>query len=385
MYGRRSHGPAATDRARRGMIFAGHKINQNITAMNPVSRSQVIRFVVVAAMLFAAISCGTVERPTKPSASGRAGELLAIMEPGLWNGAVGETFKDVFRAPVPMLPQAEPMFHVIFIPRREFSKVFETHRHLFFIELDETLSSPTIEFSRDVWSYPQLVVRVTAPDHESILRILENNAQTFYDRYLAVEYLRLENAYRRMIQHNSHQTVKHMFGIDMAIPEGYFVATEGEDFVWLRKTATREEFDQAVMIWTLDYTDPAVDFDIDVIWARRDSITKQYIPGQFPGTYMTTYRGELELRPDYREISFNDKYAIEARSLWRVHGDFMGGPFVTYTFVDEKTNRLFMIDGWVFAPKYDKRDYMRQVEAIIWSLRFPKKEEAKEDDPPEPA
>lgn len=306
---------------------------------------------------------------------------MAIMEPGLWNGSVGETFKDVFRAPVPMLPQAEPMFHVIFIPRREFSKVFETHRHIFFIELDQTLSSPTIEFSRDVWSYPQLVVRVTAPDRESIIRILENNAQTFYDRYLAVEYLRLENAYRRMIQHNSHQAVKNMFGIDMAIPEGYFVATEGENFVWLRKTATREEFDQAIMIWTLDYTDPAVDFDIDVIWARRDSITKQYIPGQFPGTYMTTYRGDLELRPDYREISFNNKYAIEARSLWRVHGDFMGGPFVTYTFVDETTNRLFMIDGWVFAPKYDKRDYMRQVEAIIWSLRFPKKEEAEEEDP----
>jgi len=100
---------------------------------------------------------------------------------------------------------------------------------------------------------------------------------------------------------------------------------------------------------------------------------------------MTTYRGELELRPDYREVSFNDKYAIEARSLWRVQGDFMGGPFVTYTFVDEKTNRLFMIDGWVFAPKYDKRDYMRQVEGIIWSLRFPKKEEVEEDDPAEPA
>jgi len=28
---------------------------------------------------------------------------------------------------------------------------------------------------------------------------------------------------------------------------------------------------------------------------------------------------------------------------------------------------------------------MRQVEAIIWSLRFPKKEEAEEEDPIEPA
>ena len=333
------------------------------------------------AIILAATACSPVERPSKPSASGRAGELLVIMEPRLWDGRVGETFKDVFRKPVPMLPQAEPMFNVIFIPRREFSRVFETHRHLFFIEVDETLSSPSIEFSRDVWSYPQLVVRVKAPDQDAAVRILNNNAREFYDRYLAVEYLRLENAYRRMLMTSSHRTVKNLFGIDMAIPEGYFVATEGNDFVWLRKTATREEFDQSVMIWTLDYTDPQVDFNEDVIWARRDSITRQYIPGQFPGTYMTTYRGELELRPDFREIDFNGKYAIEARSLWRVEGDFMGGPCVTFTFVDEETNRLFMIDGWVFAPRYDKRDYLRQVEAIIWSTRFPEKEEEAEDAP----
>ncbi len=338
------------------------------------------RLFLTVVILAAVTSCATSERPPKPTASGRAGELLVIMDPYLWDGRVGNTFKEVFRAPVPMLPQAEPMFNVIYVPTREFSRVFETHRHIFFIELDESLSSPSIEFSRDAWARPQLVVRVKAPSQESVIRILNNNAQTFYDRYLAVEYIRLENAYRRMIKHDSHQRVKEMFGIDMAIPEGYFVAVEGEDFIWLRKTATREEFDQSVMIWTLDYTDPETDFDIDVIWARRDSITQRYVPGQFPGTYMTTYRGDQELRPDFREVSFNDMYAIEARSLWRVEGDFMGGPFVTYTFVDEDTNRLFMIDGWVFAPKYDKRDYMRQVEAIIWSLSFPEEEDEEEED-----
>ncbi len=337
-----------------------------------------LRYAMIALVLFALASCGTVERPTKPSASGRAGELLVVMEPRLYEGRVGEAFNDVFRAYVPMLPQAEPMFNVIFIPKNDFAKIFETHRHIFFLDVDNTLQSPTIEITRDVWSYPQLVVRVKAPDNDAAIRILKNNAETFYDRYLEVERLRLENAYSRMIKRPSWRAVKDMFGVEMTIPEGYFVASTGENFIWLRKSATNEEFDQAVMIWTLDYTDPAIDFNEDVIWARRDSITKKYIPGQFPDTYMTTYRGEQELRPQYREISFNDKYAIEARSLWRVEGDFMGGPFVTYTFVDEDTGRLFMIDGWVFAPRYRKRDYLRQVEAIIWSVKFPEKEAEEE-------
>ena len=282
----------------------------------------------------------------------------------------------MFRDTVQVLNQVEPMFDVIFIPKRDFAKIFETHRHIFFLDIDPQLSSPTIEITRDVWSYPQLVVRVNAPDEETAVRIIENNAERFYERYLSVEFLRLQNTYRRMLNTASVRAVKEMFGVEMTIPEGFFVASQGDNFIWLRKSATNEEFDQAVMIWTLDYTEPSIDFDEDVIWARRDSITKEYIPGQFPGTYMTTYngdpsRGELHFRPQFRQISFNDKYAIEARSLWRVHGDFMGGPFVTFTFVDEATNRLFMVDGWVFAPGYLKRDYMRQVEAIMWSLKFP--------------
>ena len=334
-------------------------------------------------LLIGLTACGTVERPSKPSASGRAGELLAIMEPRLWEGQVGQAFNEVFRATITTLNQPEPMFNVIFVPRREFSRVFETHRHLFFIEIDQTLSSPSIEITRDTWSYPQLVVRVKAPDEETVVRILHNNAETFYDRYIAVEYLRLQNAYRRMLQRSSHQAVMNMFGVDMAIPEGYFVAVEGDNFIWLRKTATNEEFDQAVMIWTLDYTDPAIDFDEDMIWARRDSITRMYIPGQMPGSFMTTYnQPDLKLRPEFREVDFNGRFAIEARSLWRLQGDFMGGPFVNYTFVDEQTNRLFMMDGWVFAPKYDKRDFLRQVEAIIWSARFPKEETEEEEADP---
>ncbi len=329
----------------------------------------------VALLLVLLASC-TTERPSKPSASGRAGELLAVMEPRVWEGQTGEAFRRVFRDTVQVLNQIEPMFDVIHIPKRDFAKIFEPHRHIFFLDIDPQLNAPTIEITRDVWSHPQLVVRVKAPDEAAAVRIIENNAETFYERYLAVEFLRLQNAYRRMLNTTSVRAVKEMFGVDMIIPEGFFVASKGDNFIWLRKSATNEEFDQAVMIWTLDYTDPAVDFNEDVIWARRDSITKKYIPGQFPNTYMTTYngdpsRGELYFRPQFKQISFNDKYAIEARSLWRVHGDFMGGPFVTYTFVDEASSRLFMVDGWVFAPNYLKRNYMRQVEAIMWSMKFP--------------
>jgi hypothetical protein len=47
----------------------------------------------------------------------------------------------------------------------------------------------------------------------------------------------------------------------------------------------------------------------------------------------------------------------------------MGGPFLNYTFYDESSRRLYMIDGMVFAPGYDKREFLRQMEVISHTFR----------------
>ena len=67
-------------------------------------------------------------------------------------------------------------------------------------------------------------------------------------------------------------------------------------------------------------------------------------------------------------IDFKGMFAVRTKGLWRLEGDFMGGPFVNYTFVDEKRNKVITIDGYVYAPNKPKRDLMIQTETIIHSL-----------------
>jgi len=67
-------------------------------------------------------------------------------------------------------------------------------------------------------------------------------------------------------------------------------------------------------------------------------------------------------------FEFRDRYTVEVRGLWRVEGDFMGGPFVSLTTVDEARNRVVTVEGYVFAPRYNKRNYLREVEAVVYSL-----------------
>jgi hypothetical protein len=220
-----------------------------------------------------------------------------------------------------------------------------------------------------------MVAIVTVPNEEALKRIMDNNNETLIAYYLDTERERLINAYNRMINHQAQNIVRENLKLDIAVPEGFFVAKQEENFVWLRQTGSREELELGVMITVLPYTHPDSDFNSQTIWSRRDSLSKAHIPGTFPNTYMTTYP---DIPPLFEIINFNEKYAVEARGLWRVQNDFMGGPFVNITFVDEKNSRLINLDGFVYAPKYDKRDYLRQVEALMYSVEVFDEEQAED-------
>jgi hypothetical protein len=53
----------------------------------------------------------------------------------------------------------------------------------------------------------------------------------------------------------------------------------------------------------------------------------------------------------------------------------MSGPFVNYAIVDKTNNRVLFLEGFCYAPSKDKRDLMLELEAIIKSVRFLKKQE----------
>ncbi len=318
-------------------------------------------------ILFFIQSCETEYKKRKPSATGRANEMLVVIDKTHWEGKVGDIIKNAFASPQPMLPQPEAMFDLRPIEENNFSSLFETHRSILMVNIDPSLEKSIMKTKRDIWSYPQRVIKIDAPNHSLLELALEKNKQRLIDLYHETERKRLINAYRSMPNEEVKNTLRERFNISFALPKGYFIAKEENNFIWLRRTGTKEDLEMGLLLTILPYTSPEKDFDFDVIWKRRDSITKTHIPGEIPNSYMGTYE---DLDPIYREINFNDKYAVELRGLWRMYGDFMGGPFINYTLVDEKTNRLINIDGFVWAPDFDKRDYLQQLEALAYSLEF---------------
>ena len=57
------------------------------------------------------------------------------------------------------------------------------------------------------------------------------------------------------------------------------------------------------------------------------------------------------------------------RGLWESVNDMMGGPFYSFTFPSADGQYNITVDGFVYAPQEPKRDYLREVEAIVKTVK----------------
>ena len=79
---------------------------------------------------------------------------------------------------------------------------------------------------------------------------------------------------------------------------------------------------------------------------------------------------EPKFIPVTREVQFANTMAIESRGLWFVEGDFMGGPFLSYTFKDIDNRRLIVVEGFSYSPGAKKRDFVFELEAILKTVKL---------------
>ena len=108
--------------------------------------------------------------------------------------------------------------------------------------------------------------------------------------------------------------------------------------------------------------------------SRLCSVMKINIPGSLEGMYVATDTNYVEVK----NIAVKGEYAFEARGLWYMKGDMMGGPFVSHARVDRPNGRVVVVEGFVYAPEKPKRDLMRQLEAVLYTLKLPQEQQIDE-------
>ena len=321
--------------------------------------------VVFLSMLF--VSCGD-KKTTGQRSSGKTAEVIVVMNSERqWKGDVGDTLRAFFGKEYPQLPQPEPYFNAIYTPKPTFtdSKMVKHHHNIFIVDIDKKYKKADLKARKNVWAKPQHVIQITAPGKDAFISLFEEKRDFILKTFEQSERQRLISTFAAFKDYSVLEQIKKSFNFSMEIPGGFYIAKKFSNFMWIRKETGK--FSQGIMIYTYDFTD-TVAFNPKRIISYRDSITKEYIPGPSEGSYMAVSKDFIT--PISKQIDFNGLFAIETRGLWKVEGDFMGGPFINYTLVDEKHNKVITIDGYVYAPNAPKRNMVMQLESIIRSFKF---------------
>jgi hypothetical protein len=307
------------------------------------------------------------------TSGGRTSEVLVVMNDQNWKRIAGDTVRNTLGAIPEWQAVPEPEYMVSHINKVQFGSVYQKFRNILIVEFKPEFKKSKILVKHNVWSKPQTVVKIKVADMKSFLKIYSETYIQIKELFHKNELKRIANAYKGMEVKPLTIKLKKKFAIEMVFPKGFFVATDGADFMWIRRPS--RDVEEGVFVYTYPYTDTS-NFNFHRIIAIRDSITKKYIPGPIDGSYMKV---SSVFPPMVTITDFKGNYSTEIRSWWDVHGYAMGGPYISYTFVDTIANRMMCIDGYIKAPRKDKRDLMLHLEAIFSTFEFVNKETEKKN------
>lgn len=324
---------------------------------------KIIAFTLICLAISSLFSCKTT-RVILPNVSGKAGEVVLVMEKSLWERDLGSELRLTLGGDCPYLAQREPLFSLANVTPSGFVDMFKVHRNIIIFNISPKVENEGVIYKSDVWAYPQSVMQVNAKDMPGALNVFKDNTERIISA--------LEQAERDRIIANSIQyedvtvaaKVKSVFGGSPHFPSGYKLKKKTEDFAWI--SDDKQYSTQGVFL----YKYPAAEnenFTAESIIAHRNAILEKNVPGKFDNTWMTTSN---YIPPTVQFIRFRGRQFAQTRGFWEVHNDFMGGPFVSHSFYSQDSKEIIVAEAFVYAPKYDKRQYLRQVESIIYSFEW---------------
>jgi len=314
----------------------------------------------IVCIVLTAASCGLKGNYTS---SGRPYELLVVVDHGVWERAAGRALHDALDADVPGLPQSEPSFRIMYTSPNDYDSTLKLIRNIIIVDIQDIYTKGTFKYAKDVYANPQMILTIQAPSEEEFGKFVKENEQTIAGFFTRAEMNRqitlLEEKHSNLVS----TKVDSLFGCDVWLPSELMNFKTGKDFFWAStNTGTA---DRNFVIYSYPYTDKDT-FTKDYFVHKRDSVMKINIPGFKDGVYMATDSLLTNVLP----IDVQNSYAMEARGLWRMKGDFMGGPYVSHTRLDEKSQRIITAEIFIYSPDKMKRNLVRQMEASLYTLKF---------------
>ena len=301
-----------------------------------------------------------------PRSVGAFNKVTVVATGSLWAGDAGDEIRKSFGELMVGLPQPERTLSVGHVAPNGFTSMMRSNRNILIVELSDK-ESYTKTYNK--YASPQTIVYVSSKDKEGLLAALKKNMKELMQTFKDSDIKLLQRVFfKKRVNDSMYKTLKNL-NISLTIPKEFKTVDDTGEFLWIRQHLqsgiARGTGNNNILVYSLPLNEQTL--LADNIISMRDAIGKQYIPGSKEGMYMITEAAYTPLTVKTEILGNN---AFETRGKWEVKNDFMAGPFVNYAIIDQKNDRLLVVEGFTYAPSVNKREFLFELEAIAKSLRI---------------
>ena len=328
---------------------------------------RILTYILVAILALCAISCNRnkTRKALLPNISGKPGEIVVVITKGNWEGSFGSVLRDSLEAEFPFLPQSEPMYELVNVAPSGFTSMFQIHRNIIVANIAADVTEPGIIYKSDVWAAPQCVIRLNAPTEEIAVELFRQDCEKIKAVLEQAERARVIANTKRYEQRDLAPIVTAMAGGSPHFPSGYRLKGKKENFLWI--TYDPQFTEQSILIYKYPVVEGKDMMSPESLLEAQNNMMKENVPGMFENTYMIV---SPVITPSVKYKKYGVHEFAEIRGLWEVQGDYMGGPFVSHVFYTPDGQNMILMQAFVYAPKYDKKNYLKQIESVMYSFEW---------------
>jgi len=305
--------------------------------------------------------------------SGNIGEVVVVCSDETWEGPIGTAMKTHFADIIYGLPQDEASFNLIHFKKSSFSSIIQGQRNIVYITVDPKLTESSYQVLKNKFARGQLFLDLRSMHQDSLSAFIEEKGAEMAQKFNDIELNRLYLRNKKFGSKELSKRILDSMQIELVLQKDMYIEKLAQNKTWLRierertKGGFKHQISQGVFVFTKAYR-AREDFTEQNLIEFCDSMLMANLPGPSEGSYMQIAKEPIEARSS--EINYRGSYGREFRGLWYMKNNFMGGGFIYLACLDEKRDRVVGAFGYVFAPGFDKREYVREVEAIVKSLKF---------------
>ncbi|MFK8058758.1 MAG: DUF4837 family protein [Polaribacter sp.] len=311
-------------------------------------------------------SCTGTDKFVLKSSIGKINKVMVVTNASDWNGDIGKEIRNSFGELMVGLPQPEATLSVSQVAPNGFGTMMKVGRNILVIG---NADKEDYYIKNNVYAQPQTIVYLYAKDDEGVIKLFNKHKKEIIKTFLNSDLKMTQSVFAKDKLDDSQFTTLQNLGVSFTIPDKFNKVDDTGDFLWLRNhlsSGIAKTGSNNILVYSVPLENEAT--VADSIVAVRNNIGKKYIPGSDPKTmHMIT---EEAYTPFTFDATIDGKKAYETRGKWEVKNDFMAGPFINYTVVDKKNNRLIVFEGFTYAPSVSKRAFLFELEAIAKTMKI---------------